>query len=86
MSAMDTDALEDYRASPLRFPIHAVTDDGTAVCNSLAEDQQRYIEHHGLEDLKTLAYRRGEMDWDEYKRELCGNCRRSLESRHGESE
>ena len=86
MSGIDTDALKGYRASPLHFPIHAVEDDGTALCKSLTDDHRRFIENRGLESLRTLADRRDDAGWNDYKPELCGNCRRALESRHGETE
>jgi len=80
--------LQDYSTSPLRAsPLHVLDGDGEALCGSLGDDQQRFIERHGVEGQPTLSEKINEKDCSKpimiVLGNLCGNCRQSLLSEEG---
>lgn len=89
-SEPQTEQLDKYRTGPMRFPLHVLDEDGDALCGSMADDQERFIERHGVENQATLQERVDENDAARPLMSvlsgLCGNCRRSLLSEEGTQE
>lgn len=73
-----SDPLDEYRISPMKFPLHVLDEHGEPLCGNLAEKQRRFLEQHGYLRQPTLAEKRGDQPWPIFLGSLCGNCRRSL--------
>lgn len=78
--------MDTYRTGPLRFPLHVLDEEGEALCGSMAEDQEEFIEQNGLEGQHTLRESMGLNRLSYLLSNLCGNCRRSLLSEDGTEE
>lgn len=74
-------AMNRYRTAPLRFPLHVLDEDGEPLCGSMADDQRRFVDRHGVECQPTLAEKREQTEWVHFVSGLCGNCLRSLLSK-----
>jgi len=80
------DQLDKYRTAPLRFPLHVLNEDGEPLCGSMADDQERFVQRHGLDGQPTLREKKGNTEMIHFLTGLCGNCRRSLFSESGTEE
>jgi|AntDeeMinimDraft_4_1070355.scaffolds.fasta_scaffold00284_51 hypothetical protein len=80
----ESDLLNTYRTSPYTFPLHVVSEDGSALCGNLSGKQLRLIEKEGFDVLPTVSEKRDGEEWKFFHADLCGNCRSILLSELGE--